>query len=86
MLVAESPLCTDGDQGFNDAILALRKGLPGARLRLITNGTCIPTGNWLSEIDEVSVSLDDECAESYLSHKGKDLFETVWANIRALLL
>jgi len=70
---------------FNDVILFLRANLSGARLRLITNGTLIPDGDWMSKIDEVSVSLDDESSESYLTNKGNNLFDVVWQNIKFYL-
>ncbi|MDR3217097.1 MAG: glycosyltransferase [Clostridiaceae bacterium] len=77
----EPTLYHDGENDFNDVVLFLRKKLPGVRLRLITNGTYIPDGEWLSEIDEVSISLDEGNKENYKKYKGQELFDTVWENI-----
>jgi glycosyltransferase involved in cell wall biosynthesis/MoaA/NifB/PqqE/SkfB family radical SAM enzyme len=81
----EPTLFQNEEYDFNDAIACLREKLPGTRLRLITNGTMIPKGDWLSKVDEISISLDDVCPESYLLHKGQDLFHIVWQNIQAYL-
>ena len=55
--------------------------MPQVKLRLITNGTVIPPGEWISEVSEVSVSFDEADKESYLANKGEDLFDKVWNNI-----
>ncbi|MCE5188523.1 MAG: glycosyltransferase [Eubacteriales bacterium] len=81
----EPTLFRDGAYGFGDAILRLRALAPGARIRLITNGTVIPEGDWQSNVDEISVSLDEESAQSYRKKKGLDLFQTVWRNIERYL-
>jgi glycosyltransferase involved in cell wall biosynthesis/organic radical activating enzyme len=81
----EPTLYRDGKAGFNDVIDYLRHNLPGTRLRLITNGTFIPKGEWWNKIDEVSISLDEESQESFLLNKKKDLFHDVWKNIKSYL-
>ena len=81
----EPRLFRDGSFDFQDAVLRLRAHAPGARIRLITNGTVIPSGEWQSSIDEISISLDEASAQSYQKNKGQDLFETVWRNIQQYL-
>lgn len=77
----EPTLYRDGDKTFNDAIMRLRQLLPSTKLRLITNGTVIPAGDWIREIAEVSVSLDSPDRKSYRAEKERDFFDRVYANI-----
>ncbi|KPA11117.1 Glycosyl transferase, group 1 domain protein [Candidatus Magnetomorum sp. HK-1] len=81
----EPTLFKESTYSFTDVIHFLRTNLPGTRLRLITNGTLIPKGDWLAKVDEISVSVDNECSKSYLSNKGKNLFDAVWKNIQVYL-
>ena len=81
----EPTLFRDGSFGFCDAISRLRANAPGARIRLITNGTVIPDGDWQSSIDEISISLDEASAKAYQKSKGQDLFFVVWQNIQQYL-
>ncbi|MFH1790642.1 MAG: glycosyltransferase, partial [Candidatus Omnitrophota bacterium] len=78
----EATLYQDGEKGFNDAILRLRELLPDVKLRLITNGTYIPDGEWVREVSEVSISLDEPTRADYIASKRRDHFDTVWKNIR----
>lgn len=81
----EPTLFRDGPCDFSDVIRCLREELPGTRLRLITNGTFIPKGEWADEVDEISISVDDSTAGDFISHKGRDLFGRVWGNIEEYL-
>jgi len=81
----EPTLYRDGDYGFNEVVRFLRGNLPGTRIRLITNGTNVPRGTWFNELDEISVSLDENNREAFLTAKGKDLFDAVWKNIQFYL-
>ena len=81
----EPTLFRENGRDFNDVIGYLRECFPGTRIRLITNGTVIPEGDWLSKADEISVSLDDESRESFLANKKNNLFDAVWNNIQAYL-
>jgi glycosyltransferase involved in cell wall biosynthesis/MoaA/NifB/PqqE/SkfB family radical SAM enzyme len=77
----EPTLYQDDKHGFNEAVAFLGEKLPGTRLRLITNGVVIPKGDWLNKLDELSISLDDGCEESFARNKGRNLFFQVWNNI-----
>ena len=77
----EPTLYRDGNKNFNDAVLRLRSLLPHAKIRLISNGTRIPAGDWLGAVNEISVSLDSSTRQIFLEDKGVDEFDLVWANI-----
>ncbi len=77
----EPTLYQDGNKNFNDVVLRFRELMPDVKLRLITNGTYIPKGEWINKINEISISLDAASRDSYKNGKGRDLFDVVWKNI-----
>ena len=77
----EPTLYEDDGRTFNDAVLKLAELLPKTKLRLITNGTIIPSGEWINTIDEISISLDEPRRSCYRGSKGKDLFNSIWQNM-----
>ncbi|TLU81755.1 MAG: glycosyltransferase [Chlorobium sp.] len=81
----EPTLFKENQFEFNEVIDYLRYNLSGTRIRLITNGTIIPNGDWISKIDEISISLDSECSDSFNIDKGANLFDNVLNNIKIYL-
>jgi glycosyltransferase involved in cell wall biosynthesis/phosphohistidine swiveling domain-containing protein/sulfatase maturation enzyme AslB (radical SAM superfamily) len=82
----EPTLFNNSGYDFNSLVKRIRELVPNARIRLITNGTIIRPGDWLREIAEVSISLDEATPLEFRKSKGIDAYQTVIRNIVTYLL
>ncbi|MEM5792737.1 MAG: radical SAM protein [Candidatus Aenigmatarchaeota archaeon] len=66
---------------FGDVVEKIHEIMPKTLLALITNGTFVPKGNWVSHLKWVRISIDAATPETYMVFRGKNLFEKVTRNL-----
>lgn len=73
-------------QDFNIAVNMIKSQLPNAKLKIFTNGiTMFENITALSKFDEITVSLNHSCQETYAKYNRVNMYDTVAKNVEYFL-
>ena len=71
---------------FNQAVTMIKEALPRVKIKLFTNGILIDKNiQSLLKLDEVTISLNHDCTETYLQYNRVDKYNKVVENILSFL-
>jgi len=81
----EPTLYKNGNFYFQDLIEEIRTTNAGVIMALVTNGTYKPAGTWPNKLGWIRLSLDAASQSTYVSFRGKPMFNRVIENFLSYL-
>jgi sulfatase maturation enzyme AslB (radical SAM superfamily) len=81
----EPTLYRSGKYRLQEAVEEISDTNAGITLALVTNGTCLPPGDWPNRLSWIRLSLDAAAEDTYVAFRGKPLFTRVIKNYLSYL-